>query len=220
MTQPLLFLSGAGLPAWVWDDVRRHLPVDSRVADRPRGRAGLADCAEAARAAAADWPAYGVVAHSIGAVIAAALVAQDADRVHAVIGVCGIVPRPNASFVASLPRPRRWMMGAVVRVVGTKPPDSMIRSGQCNGLDDATADRIVADFTPESRRLYLDPAPARRWPTEVSYVATTSDAEFPLDLQQGYAAELGATPTTLPTGHLPMLQDPDALASLIRLHTS
>ena len=53
----------------------------------------LADCAEAARAAEADWPAYGVVAHSIGAVVAAALVTQDADRVRAVIGVCGIVPQ-------------------------------------------------------------------------------------------------------------------------------
>jgi len=93
MTLPLLFLSGAGLPAWVWDDVRRRPPVDSRVADRPRGRVGLADCAEAARAAEADWPAYGVVAHSIGAVVAAALVTQDADRVRAVIGVCGIVPQ-------------------------------------------------------------------------------------------------------------------------------
>lgn len=141
MTLPLLFLSGAGLPAWVWDDVRRRPPVDSRVADRPRGRVGLADCAEAARAAEADWPAYGVVAHSIGAVVAAALVTQDADRVHAVIGVCGIVPRPDASFIASLPMPQRWMTGAIIRVVGTKPPDSTIRSGQCHGLDDAAADR-------------------------------------------------------------------------------
>ena len=215
MTLPLLFLSGAGLPAWVWDDVRRRLPVDSRVADRPRGRAGLAQCAEAARATAADWPAYGVVAHSIGAVVAATLVSQDPDGVRAVVAVCGIVPRPNASFVASLPVPQRWVMGAVIRVVGTRPPDSMIRSGLCHGLDDATADRVVADFTPEARRLYLDPAPPCRWPTEVSYVATTRDPEFPLDLQQRYAAELGATPTTLDTGHLPMLADPAALAALI-----
>ncbi len=104
------------------------------------------------------------------------------------------------------------------------------RRHQAAGLDDSLravprprrcgSRPIVADFTPESRHLYLDPAPARRWPTDVSYVATTRDAEFPLDLQRRYAAELGATPTTLPTGHLPMLQDPAALATLIRPRTS
>lgn len=33
--------------------------------------------------------------------------------------------------------------------------------------------------------------------------------------QRRYAAELGATPMTLPTGHLAMLQDPAGLAALI-----
>jgi hypothetical protein len=73
----------------------------------------------------------------------------------------------------------------------------------------------VADFTAESRGLYLDAAPALRWPRMVTYVATTEDNDFPLDLRRRYAAELGATPTTLPTGHLPMLQDPAGLAALI-----
>lgn len=182
VTLPLLFLSGAGLPAWVWDDVRRRLPVESRVADHPRGRAGLADHAEAARAAAADWPAYGVVAHSIGGVVAAALVARDANRVHAVTAVCGIVPRPDTSFVASLPMPKRLMMGAIVRFVGTKPPDSVIRSGLCHGLANVIVERVVADFRAESRGLYLDAAPARRWPRGVTYVATTEDTEFPVGL--------------------------------------
>lgn len=131
------------------------------MADHPRGRAGLADHAEAARAAAADWLAYGVVAHSIGGVVAAALVARDANRVHAVTAVCGIVPRPDTSFVASLPMPQRLMMGVMVRFVGTKPPDSMIRSGLCHGLADVVAERVVADFRAESRGLYLDAAPAR-----------------------------------------------------------
>jgi pimeloyl-ACP methyl ester carboxylesterase len=215
VTLPLLFLSGAGLPAWVWDDVRRRLPVESRVADHPRGRAGLADHAEAAREAAADWPAYGVVAHSIGGVVAAALVARDANRVHAITAVWGIVPRPGASFVASLPMPKCLTIGAIIRFVGTKPPDSTIRSGLCHGLPDAVAERVVADFTAESRGLYLDAAPARRWPRVVAYVATTEDTDFPLDLQRRYAVELGATPTTLPTGHLAMLQDPAGLAALI-----
>lgn len=215
MTLPLLFLSGAGLPAWAWDDVRRRLPTESRVAQYPGGRAGLADHAEAASAAVSDWPAYGLVAHSIGGVVAAALVARDPSRVRAVTAVCAIVPQPGSSFVGALPRPQRWLVGSIVRLLGTKPPDSAIRSGQCHGLDDDVADKVVADFAPESRRLYLDPTPARTWPPAVTYVATAADTDFSLALQHRYAAELGAVPTTLPTGHLPMLQDPAGLAALL-----
>lgn len=179
VTLPLLFLSGAGLPAWVWDVVRRRLPVESRVADHPRGRAGSADHAEAARAAAADRPAYGVVAHSIGGVVAAALVARDANRVHAVTAVCGIVPRPDTSFVASLPMPKCLMMGAIVRFVGTKPPDSVIRSGLCHGLADVVAERVVADLRGVARALprRCPGAPLAQGET---YVATTEDTEFPV----------------------------------------
>ena len=50
----LLFLGGAGLPAWIWDDVRRELEHElgtdtvMTVAPRPTNAAGLRDYAEAA----------------------------------------------------------------------------------------------------------------------------------------------------------------------------
>jgi hypothetical protein len=90
----------------------------------------------------------------------------------------------------------------------------VIRSAAA-GVDASTADRVVAEFAPESRRLYLDPAPTQTWPVDVAYVQTTEDREFPAAVQEGYAAALGAAVRPIPTGHLPMLQDARRLAELV-----
>ncbi len=214
-SMPVLLLSGAGLPVWIWDDVRRALPVESRVATYPRGRSTLADHGRTTLEMVADWPSLHVVAHSVGGVVAAAMAALAPDRVTAVTGVCAVVPRGGSSFVASLPTPQRQVMGAMVRLLGTRPPERVLRSGLCRGLDDAVADRVVADFAPESRRLYLDRVGRHSWPGTTAYVATTADPEFPVALQERYAATLGAQPVTIDSGHLPMLERPAALAELL-----
>lgn len=213
-SMPVLLLSGAGLPAWIWDDVRSALPVESRVAAYPRGRSTLADHARGALDTVADWPACHVVAHSVGGVVAAAMAALAPERITAVTGVCAIMPRSGSSFVTSLPPPQRQVMGAMVRLLGTRPPERVLRS-LCRGLDDVVADRVVADFAPGSKRLYLDRVPTFRWPATTAYVATTADPEFPLALQERYAATLGAVPLTVDSGHLPMLERPAALAGLL-----
>jgi pimeloyl-ACP methyl ester carboxylesterase len=211
---PVLFLSGAGFPPWIWDEVRSTLDVASAVAPSARPDGTLDDYARAALDAAGDWPSCHVVAHSIGGVVAAALVARAPERIGAVTAVCAVVPRAGASFVGSLPRPQRYVMAAMVRLLGTRPPGSVIRSTAA-GVDASTADRVVAEFEPESRRLYLDPAPTHTWPADVAYAQTTEDREFPAAVQEGYAAVLGAAVRPIATGHLPMLQDPRRLAELI-----
>jgi pimeloyl-ACP methyl ester carboxylesterase len=211
---PVLFLSGAGFPPWIWDEVRSSLDVASAVAPSARPIGKLDDYARAALDAATGWPRCHVVAHSVSGVVAAALVARAPERVGAVTAVCAVVPRAGASFVSSLPRPQRYVMAAMVRLAGTRPPESVIRSAAA-GVDASAADRVVAGFEPESKRLYLDRAPAHAWPGDVTYVQTTEDREFPVALQDRYAALLGATVRPIPTGHLPMLQDPARLATLI-----
>jgi pimeloyl-ACP methyl ester carboxylesterase len=47
-------------------------------------------------------------------------------------------------------------------------------------------------------------------------VSTTADAELPVAMQQRSAAQLSASwATALPTGHMPMLEDPTAVAEAI-----
>lgn len=214
---PVLFLSGAGLPDWAWDDVGAQLSgTPCEVAARPAdSRATLADHADAA-AARAPWPTFAVVAHSIGGAVAAELLARHPHRVAAVLGVAAVVPPAGRSFVGCSPLPQRLVLGAVVRAFGTRPPERAIRA-TADGLPTAVGDRLVADFAPESRRLYLDDVSPWQSPLVTGYLRTTCDREVPTRLQDRSAAVLGAQWTDdAATGHLPMLQAPDAVSAAVR----
>lgn len=217
MPVPVLLLSGAGLPAWSWDAVRALLPdVDTVVAERPRGpRVSLAQCADAV-AAAAPEPVFSVVAHSLGGVLAAELLARHPQRVAGVLGVAAVVPRPGRSFAGSVPLPARLLLGPLLRLAGTRPPVSALRA-MAEGLDAETVDRLVAAFDPEARRLYVDRTSPWAWPPVAGYLATGRDREVVPAVQATSAQALGARWTEeLPTGHLPMLEDPAGVARAVR----
>ncbi|WP_350279790.1 alpha/beta hydrolase [Kribbella sp. HUAS MG21] len=214
MNSPLLFLSGAGLPAWIWDDVRAAFPVETSVAAYPR-TGSLDDYATKVLAEAPER--FVVVAHSIGGVIGAQLVARAPERVAGFVGVAASIPRPGQSFLEALPFPNRLVVGTVMRLAGTRPPAKVIRAGLASDLDDEQAARIVKEFEPESPRLYRDPVGDRRFPELRGYVQTTADKELPTTLQSVFARTLGATSIlSVPTGHLPMLANPDALTTALR----
>lgn len=218
MPSPVLFLSGAGLPPWIWDEVRAALPAgtESRVATYPRGGpVSLAGCAQRV-VDDLPWPACTVVAHSLGGVVAAEVLARSPGRVTGLLGVAAVVPAAGRSFLGSLPFPMGLVLGAVLRVAGTRPPEKSIRSGLTAGLPPATADRVVAEFAPESARLYRDRVGARTLPGHRGYVHTSADRELSPAVQAASAGRLDpGWSRTLDTGHLPMLQAPAALADAV-----
>ncbi|MGP6174572.1 alpha/beta fold hydrolase [Corynebacterium sp. A21] len=215
--EPILFLSGAGLPAWIWEDTRQLLsPGESAVAPRPtRKNPILRDYARTALAAA-PWESFAVVAHSAGGVVAAELLRLAPERVSSLLAVSAVVPAPGDSFIGSMPIPHRYFLSLVMRLMGTKPPDKAIAKTLSNRLDPATSARIQAEFTPESPHFYRDRMADFSIPQHRGYLHTSEDAEFPLQLQQRFAGRLQPNYTnTLATGHLPMLEDPQGTAQAI-----
>ncbi|MFG2059164.1 hypothetical protein ACGFI9_34620, partial [Micromonospora sp. NPDC048930] len=88
--------------------------------------------------------------------------------------------------------------------------------GLAHGLDEEVANRIIADFTPESPALYRDRTAHRSWSGWRGYLRTTDDHELAMALQQRCAQRLGADwQNDLNTGHLPMLEDHLAVAAAI-----
>jgi pimeloyl-ACP methyl ester carboxylesterase len=213
MTSPLLFLSGAGLPAWIWDDVRAALPT-STVAVYPSA-GSLQDYVTKALDEAPER--FTLVAHSIGGVVASQLIAQAPERVDGVLAIAASIPQPGQSFLSALPFPQKLIVRAVIQLAGTKPPEKAIRAGLAAGLDESLVNRIVREFTPESAALYRDTVAQRTFPVRRGYLTTTADKEFPAALQQRYAKNLDATWTqSLATGHLPMLSTPGDLSLAIK----
>lgn len=215
----ILFISGAGLPAWIWDDVKQHLGgfPQAGVAARPAriGGAGLRDYAAAA-VGSAPAGRFAVVAHSSGGVIGAEIARLVPERVSAFLAVTAMIPKPGGSFLSAMPAPNRWVLAAVMQVAGTRPPTGAIRRSLAHGLDEQTTDRIVAEFTPESAGLYRDRTAGHAGGGRCGYVFTRRDRALPMAEQRRSAERLGPEWTDhLDTGHLPMIENPRALAGSI-----
>lgn len=215
---PLLLLGGAGLPSWIWDDLRTALNPNraSVVASRPSGDASLLDYARSALDSA-PWQQFVIVAHSSGGVIATALTGLAPQRVGGFLGVAAVVPPPGASFITSMPFPNRLILSAVMRIAGTRPPEKAIRTTLATGVDRATADRIVRDFIPESPSLYRHKIGDRPSTPHRGYIYTAADKELPYPVQCRFRTNLDPQwESTLDTGHLPMLEDASSLGEAVQ----
>ncbi len=213
---PLFSSSAApGLASGSGRTCARGIPRGSSVAHYPkRADASLADYAAAALSGAPDE--FVVVAHSVGGVVGAQLLSDVPDRVKGFIGIAAAIPIPGRSFFASLPFPASMVLSAITRMAGTRPPDKAIRGTLAAGLRETTANRIVTEFAPESQALYRHRVGPRRVPPSRGYLETTNDKEMSHTLQQRFANNLDARwRATLPTGHLPMLEDASATAAAI-----
>jgi len=214
MTTPILFLSGAGLPAWIWDEARALLNQESRVAVRPGPDATLTAYAAAALESADGWDSFTVVAHSAGGVVGSELLALAPERVVGFVGVSACLPGPGRSFLGALPIAQRHVVSLLMRMLGTRPPASQIRE-LGRGTTAEQTERIIEEFQPESQRLYRDRLSPHRFPESSAFLLTARDTQVSAALEEKYAARLGGATETLDTEHLPMLEDPAALVGAI-----
>jgi pimeloyl-ACP methyl ester carboxylesterase len=222
----LVFVHGAGLGGWIWEPIAGGLAFPHLFTDFP-GRDGaegstegltLDDYVRHVREGVDQFPSdrLAIVAHSLGGVVALKLAEGLSGRLAGFVGVGAAIPRNGGSFAASLPLAKRALTTALMRVAGTKPPESAIRRGLCSDLGAQEADEVVRRFVPESRAVYLErtEVPVPRVPR--MYVLLTEDREFGVKLQRAMARNLGAGGVReVASGHLPMLSRPDELARVV-----
>ncbi|NBD25704.1 alpha/beta fold hydrolase [Paenibacillus glycinis] len=224
----MLFIHGAGLRGSIWEEVASGLGAPALLADFPfrdgggqaRLRLGLADYAAHLREQAEAWEVRRivVVAHSLGGVPALQLAASLAAerRLAGFVAVGAAIPRDGGSFLSALPMPKRLLVGAVMRLFGTKPPASAIRSGLCHDLSPERAAAIVDGFVPEAIRVYADACGSAVPQVPSLYVKLTRDREFGSDVQERMIANLAPSRVeSMAAGHLPMLSDPDGLRAIL-----
>lgn len=217
MRAPLLLISGAGFPAWIWQDVRDALPMPAVVAPRPAAGT-VTDYARAALEAAPQGK-FTIVAHSAGGVVASELVRLAPGRVAGLIAIAAVIPAAGASFVSSLPFPNRLILPVIMRLAGTRPPESAVRKTLAAGLDEATVRRLLADLAPEPLSYFTSRTSsntALATLPKTQYILTIDDPEIAPRLQRRYAARLNRPRIVeMPGGHLPMLAQAATLASAI-----
>ena len=221
-----VLVHGAGMKSWVWDDLLSlveapTLPVafPARDADQTvRDRLRLADYTDTITEQIDEWDVSRVilVGHSIGGEVCMEVASRLEERFAGFVGLSAAIPKSDRSFLSCLPIRQRRAQRAMLRVAGTRPPNSVIRWSLCSELSDEQADRVVSEFVPESRRLYTDLRNGDIPEEQTRYIQTEMDRAVTPEQQTKMATALETDDiVTLETGHLPMLSRPEELASAL-----
>jgi pimeloyl-ACP methyl ester carboxylesterase len=217
----IVFLGGAGLHGWIWDDVIAQINVPAIAAtyaalDKQSSLDSYVATA-LSQIDAMNAAKVIIVGHSIGGVIGSELAKKLGDRLAGFVAICAVIPEPGKSYLSVFPPQQRLLMKLIFKLAGTKPPEAMIRNGLCQGVDTAYIERIVKDFRPEAVRLYMDSTATTPFPEcPALYISTLVDKDLPLQLQERMAKNLpNAKVTPISSGHLPMLSHPSEVATYI-----
>lgn len=220
----IVLIHGAGLRSWIWDDVKLAAPtlaINLPLRDQPketRAQLTLDDYVQDALTRIQDWHSGKVVviAHSLGGVIGLEVAHKLGHQLAGFVGVCAAIPETNQSFVSTLPFPQKFIMPIILKLAGTQPPASAIAAGLCNDTKPELTQRVIQDFSPESRAVYTDRVEYSPLTVPTLYVHTTKDKEYGTQLQTTMAKRLPqVTIVDVSSGHMPMLSQPDALSKVL-----
>jgi pimeloyl-ACP methyl ester carboxylesterase len=221
-----VLIPGAGLPASIWDEVRKHLNAPSiaiQYADRlssgrKRKDFSIQDYADQAlgQISQARFKKVILVSHSIGGIVGLQVADFLKSRVETMVAVSAAIPKQGKSVLSTVPQPFRILAYTFINLFGTTPPRAAIRKTLCNDLPDDVAHEIANDYRAESKLLYFDPNPVGMPACSKVYVTLTNDKALLLSTQEKMADNFSAKRIrTLDTGHLPMLANPKGLAKIL-----
>ncbi|WP_449621183.1 alpha/beta fold hydrolase [Robertmurraya sp. Marseille-Q9965] len=219
----LVFIHGAGLESRIWEPVVSELKRDFLLVNFPeregengiRQELTLQEYNAYIKRQIEAWKVrkFVIVAHSLGGVLALKIANDLSERVVGFIAIGATIPKNGGSFLSTFPFAKRFLMNVLLRVFGTRPPESAIRKGLCNELSPERANEIVRDFVPESIHIYTDQTKAIV-PTNIPklYIKLAKDQEMSLFQQDKMISNLAPQNIEiLETGHLPMLIKPNEL---------
>lgn len=225
-----VFIHGAGLGAWIWEDVINKISYPYLAIDFPgRGKhlqtatKGL-PLEKYVEIVYTDLEKLApkkviIVAHSISGIIGIELADKLGDRLGGFIAVGAVIPKRNRSFISSLPKVNRIILQIMLMLAGTKPPESVIRSGLCEDLDEENTIEVINRFVPESKKLYTDRLQTRCSLPHSMYIQLTQDRELNAGIQKQMIANMNPNQVIdLNCGHLPMLSKPKELAHILNTY--
>ncbi|OGS70057.1 MAG: hypothetical protein A3F91_12785 [Flavobacteria bacterium RIFCSPLOWO2_12_FULL_35_11] len=222
----IVFIHGAGLNGSIWDDLIKEINISSLVIDFPNkkidGKAidklTFDDYVSAATNQIKNWKKdhFIIVAHSIGACVGLKVANHFKNELKGFVALGSVIPINGNSFVSSLPFPQKLIMPIILRLFGTKPPQKSIERELCNDLTAEQTLKIVNEFTPESKALYITKINFNLPNTNRLYIKLKNDKSTPSILQDKMAKNLNANKiVAIDSGHLPMMSKARQLAEIL-----
>ncbi|WP_411821421.1 alpha/beta fold hydrolase [Leptospira sp. 'Mane'] len=231
-----VLIHGAGLGAWIWRDVISKLKYSSIALEFPNRKQENSKQQNAIHLKWEDYISYLkdqiethshpkskliIVTHSLGGVLGLELSEQLKDRVNGFIGISASIPKDGGSFVSSLPYPNKLIIGTIMKLFGTLPPEMSIRERLCDELTSDQTEEIVQNYSPESKDLYFSKINVGLPHVPRLYIRLENDKEFDLPTQNRMISHFAPDHIIdLESGHLPMLSQPKTLAAILNSFAS
>ena len=222
----LVFMYGAGLGRWIWDDLSQFIDIPYLFLDYPGREKNsksnkdltLDDYSNFISNQINNWDIEKIViiAHSIGGVLALNTLNKIKSKLIGILAISASIPDIGGSFLSSFPPFNRVIMKCVYRLLGTKPPKAAIIQSLCNDIPIEQANKVVNGFTPESLSIYIQSIKYKLADVPKLYIKLTNDAAFGMQIQDKMIKNLMPQKVVeMNTGHLPMISKPNDLAKII-----
>jgi pimeloyl-ACP methyl ester carboxylesterase len=229
----IVFLHGAGLGAWIWEDVIKRvvsypclaidLPGRGKHSSTTTNNLTLKNYVESVLADIDqfDHQKIIIVAHSISGVIGLEISNRLKDRICGFIAISASIPSVNSSYISSMPLATNLFLRLMFKFSGTRPPEIALRNGLCEDLEKEQTFNVIKRFIPESKYLYTDKIHAQNVPVNSLYIRLKDDKAFSESIQNRMIANLNAKQIIdINSGHLPMLSNSDELARILNTFAS
>ena len=227
----LVFIYGAGLGTWIWNDLSPSIDIPCLFLDYPgrdhdsESTKGLTinDYSDFISTKINNWHCDKIIiiAHSIGGIIALDTLKKLSPKLIGFVAISASIPISGGSFLSSFSLTGKIIMKCLYRILGTRPPQAVIKKGLCNDLTIEQADKVFRRFTPESLSIYEQNITYNLPDVPKLYIKLTNDAAYGLQLQEQAIEHLKPeTIMELNTGHLPMISKPNDLVKIINEFTS
>lgn len=222
----LVFIHGAGLGSFIWDEIKPLLNSPSLMVDFPNRNKGekansklsFKDYSDLIieKVERSEFERIIIVTHSIGGCIGLKVAEYFSKRTVGFVSISSAIPDEGNSYISCLPTLQGIITKMFLRLLGTKPPKTVIIKSLCNDLTSEQSEKIVNNFTPEAITLYTQKCNANIPETNKLYIKLTQDKAFPASLQDNSIANFKTENViTLSSGHLPMISQPGKLVDIL-----
>lgn len=227
-TTGIVFISGAGLNRFLWDELKEMMehehPVliidslDDKDSAKSDSKQSLESYLKQTVKVIKNWKInnFIIVAHSVGGVVGLKLAREFKNELKGFVAISCVIPKNGQSFFSALPLYQRVLYSLLLRFIEVSYVKKIMKTGIFGDLEEKEAVRIIQAYTKGKKAFFNTSVKYEVPDTDRLYIKLINDRLMSSKVQDTMIDNFKATKIdTLEGGHFPMLSNTERLASVL-----